>query len=188
MDTFDLNKLKSTISILDRIADGINPLDDCSMPEDSVLNDPAIIRSMFFAKEVLEAVKRNDGVVGGKGKGHNKAEFPIEALKNFEYQLDLPITKFVEQLNSNIDHEVFQKLSYKVIRNWLIANSFLEEKYVEKYKKNCILPTAKGETIGIISEDRISTRGADYVAIIYTRPAQEFIVKNMEIIINGEVI
>ena len=48
------------------------------------------------------------------------------------------------------------------------------------------MPTEKGSQIGIRSERRISSRGAEYVLVIYGKQAQEYIVQNMEKIIYGE--
>lgn len=187
MDSFDMHKLKTAITYLDRIADGKNPVNNQQATEDSVLNDPNVIRCMFFVKEVLESVKRNGGVIGGKSKASLKMEFPIDILKNFEYKSDKPITKLVEQFNESIDDDIYKKLSYKTITDWLKAKDFLVEKYSEKYQKNITIPTEKGVGIGIISEERSSMRGTDYIAIIYTKSAQEYIVNNIELIIYGEV-
>lgn len=187
MDTFDMYKLKTAITYLDRIADGNNPVNNQPAPEDSVLNDPNVIRCMFFVKEVLESVKRNGGVVGGKSKGQGKNDFPVEVLNDFEYQSDKPITKLIEQFNEKIDEDIYKKLSYKTITDWLKANAYLVEEYSEKYQKNVTVPTDKGKQIGIISEERVSTRSGDYIVVIYTKSAQEFIVSKIELIINGEV-
>ena len=71
--------------------------------EDSVLNNPNVIRCMYFVKEVLEEVKRNDGVIGRKTRKSKKAEFPVEALESFVYKEDKTITRLVEEKNMRID-------------------------------------------------------------------------------------
>ena len=48
---------------LQRIADGNNQVNNMPAKEDSVLNNPNVIRCMYFVKEVLEEVKRNDGFI-----------------------------------------------------------------------------------------------------------------------------
>ena len=186
MESFDINKLMTAITYLDRIADGKNPVNNQPAPDDAVLNDPNVIRCMFFVKEILESVKRNGGVIGRRNTPP-KLDFPVEVLKEFEYRGDKPITKVVEQINEKVDGDIYKKLTYKVITDWLKANEYLVEQYSEKYQKKVTMPTDKGKGIGIISEERVSSRGDGYIAIIYTKQAQEFIVNNMGFIIDGEV-
>ena len=183
----DVKKLETAILYLQRIADGNNPVNNMPAEEDSVLNNPNVIRCMYFVKEVLEEVKRNDGFIGRKPKKSEKAEFPMESLESFLYQEDKPITRFVEQINSAIDENRFQKISYKPIQNWLKLNEFLEERVFENFGKSFNVPTEKGEQLGIRYEVRKSMRGVDYIATVYGKSAQEYIVKNLEKIIAGEV-
>jgi len=187
VETIDMKKLETAILYLQRIADGNNPVNNMPVDEDSVLNNPNVIRCMFFVKEVLEAVKRNEGVIGRKPKKSEKAQFPIEALEKFTYSEDKAISKLVGQLNELIDTNIYQKLSYKPIIQWLKLNEFLVEKYSEEFEKNVTRPTEKGERIGIRAERRSSSRGFDYMLVLYGKNAQEFIVHNMEAILNGEV-
>ena len=48
MVRFDLEKLESAITYVERIADGKNPVNNTIADSDDVMNDPIIIRSMFF--------------------------------------------------------------------------------------------------------------------------------------------
>lgn len=184
----DIKKLDTAILYLQRIADGNNPVNNMPAEEDSVLNNPNVIRCMYFVKEVLEEVKRNGGFIGKKPKKSEKAVFPVEALENFSYQEDKPITKFVEQINSEIDENRYQKISYRLIQDWLKLNGYLEEKAFEQYGKSFNVSTEKGEQLGIRCEMRKNMRGIDYIATLYGKSAQEYIVKNFEKIITGEVI
>ena len=71
MERFDLEKLESAITYVERIADGKNPVNNTIADSDDVMNDPIIIRSMFFIKDVLIELKNNDGIIG-KSKGEFK--------------------------------------------------------------------------------------------------------------------
>ncbi|CBK74998.1 hypothetical protein CIY_23470 [Butyrivibrio fibrisolvens 16/4] len=62
----DINKLDTAILYLQRIADGKNPVNNMPAESDSVLNNPNVIRCMYFTKEILEEVKRNGGNIGKK--------------------------------------------------------------------------------------------------------------------------
>jgi len=186
MESVDMKKLETAIVYLQRIADGNNPINNLPADEDSVLNNPNIIRCMFFVKEVLEEVKRNNGYIGKKSKKSDKTDFPIGVLASFSYQEDKAISKFVEQINELVDENVYKKVNYKSITQWLKLNGFLQEQYSQEFDKAITLPTEKGSQIGIRAERRNSSRGIEYMLVIYGKQAQEYIVKNMEKIINGE--
>ena len=88
MKEFDLDKLEKAIIYAERMADGREPYSNKPV-ENEVLNNPNVIRSMFFIREVLQAVKANGGVVGGRQpKTVPAASFPFEVLEQFEYEVD----------------------------------------------------------------------------------------------------
>ena len=134
-----------------------------------------------------EEVKRNDRVIGRKTRKSKKAEFPVEALESFVYQEDKPITRLVEQINMGIDENRFQKIKYKNIQDWLKLNGYIEERLFEQFGRAFNVPTEKGERLGIRYEMRKNMRDIDYIVTIYGKNAQEYIVKNIEKIIMGEV-
>ena len=181
-----MKKLETAIVYLQRIAEGNNPINNLPADEESVLNNPNVVRCMFFVKEVLEEVKRNNGYIGRKSKKTDKAGFPIEALASFSYKEDKAISKFVEQINELVDENVYKKANYKSITQWLKLNGLLQEEYSQEFNKTITLPTESGVKLGIRAERRSSSRGAEYMLVIYDRQAQEYIVKNMEKIIYGE--
>lgn len=182
MELVDTKKLETAILYIQRIADGRNPVNNMPASEDSILNNPNVTRCMFFVKEVLEEVRRNDGYIGRKAKKTEKQPFPIENLAEFVYKEDKPITKLVGQLNEMADLDVYKKLKYTPILSWLKENRFLYEEYNEEFKKRITLPTEKGTEIGIRSERRQGQYG-EYMAVIYGRSAQEYIVNNIKSIV-----
>lgn len=179
MDAFDLNKISTAITYMDRIAEGRNPVNNCQAPDDEILNDPNVIRCMLFVKEILESVKQNGGIVGGYKREQKKPYFPLDVLKDFEYQEDKTITNVVGQINELIDGNEYRKLTYMVITDWLKAKDFLAEEYSDIIQKKITVPTEKGRKIGIVTEDRTTPEGNGYIAVIYTKPAQQFIIQNM---------
>lgn len=188
METVDMKKLETAIVYLQRIADGNNPINNLPAEEDSVLNNPNVIRCMFFVKEVLEEVKRNGGQIGKKAKKSDKLEFPVEHAKAFSYREDKPITIFVEQINEGLDDNVYKKLNYKLITQWLKLNGFLVEEDNLELKKKVTIPTEKGVQLGIRAEIRSSAYGKEYMSVVYGKSAQEYIVHNLEKILGGEVV
>ncbi len=155
------------------------------MNDDAVLNNPNVIRCMYFVKEILEEVKRNNGYIGKKVRKSDKQNFPLEVLSSFVYREDQSISRLVVQINEMIDQNVYQKLSYKPIVQWLKQNDFLMEELSQEFNKVCTLPTEKGSQLGITAEKRTSFKGVDFMLILYNRQAQEYIVKNMALILGS---
>lgn len=72
MEKIDLKKLDVAISYVQRIAEGHNPVNNMPAEEEAVLNNPNVIRCMFFIKEVLEEVRSNDELIGNKKVNYKK--------------------------------------------------------------------------------------------------------------------
>ena len=64
MELVEMKKLETAITYLQRMAEGNNPINNLPAEDDSVINNPNVIRCMFFVKDILEEVKRNDGYIG----------------------------------------------------------------------------------------------------------------------------
>lgn len=175
MEQLDMSKLEKALIYVDRIADGKNPVNNMPADDDAVLNDPNVIRCMFFVKEALTALKNNGGVVG-KAVKIKKKDFPLETLSEFHFEEKKTITKFVEQLNAPINPDEYEKLSYKIITDWLKKNRYLQEVDDEKIGKKVTLTTEKGRAAGITHSLQNNLNGAPYYRVEYDKPAQEFIV------------
>ncbi len=130
---------------------------------------------MFFVKEALTAIKNNGGVVG-KPIRIKKKDFPLETLSGFHYEEKKTITRFVEQLNATINTDEYEKLSYKMITDWLKKNGYLQEVDDEKIGKKVTLTTEKGRAAGITHSLQNNLNGASYYRIEYEKPAQELII------------
>ena len=62
----------------------------------------------------------------------------------------------------------------------------IKEEYSQEVDKTITLPTEKGIQIGIRAERRSSSKGIEYMLVIYNKQAQEYIVQNLEKILYGE--
>lgn len=184
---YDLVKIEKAILYAQRIADGFNPVNNSPVGDDSVLQNPNVIRCMYFIKEVLEEVHKNRGYVGGKPKKSDKQPFPLDVRNLFSYREDKAISRVVEQINEPLDEYTYQKLSYKTVIKWLIRQGYLQELAFEKFEnKTFKVPTDKGLQLGIRTEERVRADGAGYVVTLYGQQAQEFIVDNLDAMILSE--
>lgn len=181
----DMDKLEVAIRYVQRIADGCNPVNNMPVEDDSVMNNPNVIRCMFFIKEVLEEVRRNKGVIGGR-KAREKGEpFPFEVLEGFRYESDKPITHLLRQLRSLTDREDVEKLSYRPVSDWLKTAGYLTRGYSQEAGREVTMPTEKGRKLGIYTDVRIGSTGS-YLCVLYNQNAQEYIVRNFEAILSGQ--
>ncbi|MCR5104928.1 MAG: hypothetical protein K6B68_10820 [Eubacterium sp.] len=189
MDVVDTKKLETAIIYLQRMTEGNNPVNNMPADDDSVINNPNVLRCMEFVKEVLEELKRNDGYIGRRprnNKDSNKNDYPMEVLKDFQYTGDKTITKLVEQINSLADMTKYKRITYNPITAWLKENGYLKEDNIEGRINKCTMVTEKGHEIGIMSELRIGARNEKYIYILYGKSAQEFIVTNLEKILKKQ--
>lgn len=182
MDVIDTKRLETAILYLQRITEGHNPVNNMPAEDDSVMNNPNVIRCMFFVKEVLEKVKKNDGYIGSKprvAKDDAKIDFPIEAIKGYQYTGDKSLTNFLNQLNGLVDLERYKKLTTKPFMIWLRVNGFLFDKEDPELCKKVTIPTDKGIELGIKAEKTINFRNEEFYYITYNKNAQEFILENI---------
>lgn len=180
MKQFDMEKLDKAIIYAERMADGREPYSN-KPTDNEVLNNPNVIRSMYFIKEVLEEVKANDGVVGHrvrKAKALALA-FPFEVLEKFEYQSDKSISYVLGQFKELADDPDIKIVSSAKVNKWLEANGFITKAVINDSGNEGWLPTGKGAALGIITEQR-GEPGREYTLTIYTKPAQEFLAKNLQ--------
>lgn len=191
MGEIDKRKLDIAITYVKRIADGYNPVNNMIAKEDAVLNDPNVIRCMFFVKEILEKVRENGGIIGedkekssSKRKGR-KEPFPFEILEEFRYQEDKSIAYVLAQLQEPLAGRNVKKIAPHTVAMWLKEKGYLKEEYREEVDKVTTVPTEKGRELGIYTELR-SYPGNTYLAVIYGQKAQEFVVNNLEGIVKGD--
>lgn len=168
---------------IDKLANGINPLNDQPVDENDIVNNVRLSRCFFYVSDVLRQVIENGGVVHKPNKKRMDFTISDEALSNYEYS-DVPIsiTHVVRRLNNLINQNEVKKLSYKVISNWLKTIGMLEDAN-GKYGNVRTCPTKAGEEMGITIESRVGRRG-EYFATYYNRNAQEFIINHVQSIID----
>lgn len=184
MANIDMKKLDVAIKYIDNIANGYNPSTNTPLEHNSVLNNTNVIRCMFFVKEVLQEVQRNNGVIGKNKKEEPQLPFTYEVLKNYKYSDDVTITKVVAQINGLVKDNNIKKIQIRPITKFLKDNGFLIEDKTDE--KTLTRVTKKGEELGLYNTYRKSNiNGMEYLAVMYNKQAQEFIVDNLEMIMNN---
>ena len=95
----------------------------------------------------------------------------------------LTLTQLAEDILTQLGITAKSRDLLKAIRTYLIDAHYLTE--VTADKRTRMTTTDHSQDIGIIPEERISSRGESYTAILFTHPAQEFIYRHIEEICNN---
>lgn len=182
----ELDKMKRAKMYLDKLADGIDPLTDQELPNDTVLNNVRLARCFFYTSDVLRRVIENGGevVVHRKPKRADFSLTPEQLAAIPISDTPIRISEFVERLNAVIDTESTRKISTVSITNWLTEKGFLEDHFDNKGKKYRA-PSELGAKLGMSSEETQTTWGT-FIIVLYNAEAQRFLLDNLSAILDPE--
>ena len=183
----ELEKMERARTYLDKLANGIDPLTDKELPNDTILNNVRLARCFFFASDVLRRVIENGGEIKASRKP-KRNEFALTAEQRALFHISktpLRISDIVEKLNAVIDTESMKKISTTTITSWLLTKGFLQEVVNDAGKKSR-LPTELGNSIGLFTEERKTVQGR-FTVVLYNMTAQEFILDHLDAITESEV-
>lgn len=180
----ELETIQRAKMYIDNLANGINPLNGQTLPEEDIVNNVRITRCLFYVSNVLQQVIQSSGIVGKQTKP-KKQPFNLDVADRLKFEISetaIPVSEITKRINSLIDTETMMLLKHQSITGWLLNAGFLTtwSDYDGKMKK---YPTEAGNRIGIQIEHRIGMRG-DYDVIVYSPQAQQFIVDNLDGIID----
>lgn len=170
---------------IDKLAQGINPIDDNPLPEGDTVNNVRISRCFFFVSDVLRRVIENGGVAprrGSKSLGQNPFHLTDTERKQFAFSdYPIPISEISKRLNALTNKADMKKITYQQIRTWLAANGILTDAETIGGGR-AKHPTELGKSLGITVELR-SGASKDYQVVLYNRDAQQFILDNIDAIV-----
>jgi transcription antitermination factor NusB len=124
----ELETLERAKMYMEKLANGINPLDGSMLPDEDIVNNVRLSRCFFYVADVLRQIIDNGGVVSKKKP--KKATFALttEQRAAFEFSATpLPISELSKRINSLSANENMTTLGYTVIRDWLMSLGMLEE-------------------------------------------------------------
>ena len=176
MKQFDQAKLDVAIKYVERIADGCNPVNNVPLDNNDILNNPNIIRCMYFIKDILEEVRNNGGIIGGKNGKEPTIPFPKEVLDKFVYLEDKSITHVLNQIYEPIVDMNVKKVSVTKVTAALKEEGYLLDEPNPETGKTRKVPSEKGKELGIYLIER-EYNGRMYQSVTYNRKAQEYVVE-----------
>ncbi|MGN0488317.1 MAG: hypothetical protein ACI4HO_03520 [Ruminococcus sp.] len=179
----EIDKIARAQMYLEKLANGINPLDGTEVPENDTVNNVRISRCMFYVSDILKQIVDN--------KGKYKVEMPdrvpfsvtSEQLLHFQFSdTPLSISEITKRINALIDTMYVRELKLGSIAEWLVSINMLSNITVNNKTRR--IPTESGKNLGITTEERIGQYGQHYEAVLYNRNAQQFIIDNIDAVIN----
>lgn len=183
----ELEKIEYAKSFIDKLANGINPLDDSPIPDNDIANNVRLSRCFFYVSDILRQVVENGGVHPVKTAKQHKKEFALTDEERGKIQIsEIPVavSEISNHLNALIDLETTKKISATTINNWLL-NLQLLEVVAQPNGKTRKLPTEHGKELGIFAEERTGQYGT-YITVLFSSAAQQFIYDNIEAIIDSK--
>ena len=181
----ELEIMRHAKTYLDKLANGIDPLTDQAVPENDIINQVRISRCLFYVSDVLRQVIENGGINQKLVKSKEKAPFTLSFEERARYPFgDWPVSvsEIARRLNELVDLNVMQRLKITSITAFLMQSGLLVEEVSSSGRKSK-RPTDTGRNLGIATEQRTGQNG-DYTAVLYNREAQQFILDNLDAIID----
>ena len=174
----ELETMQYAKSYVDKLANGIDPLTDEVIKDDSVINNVRISRCLFYVSNVLQNVIDNGGVVCRTTKSQ-KIAFSItneQCSKILVSQDPVGVSIISKRIGAVLDGNV-KTLPAVHIANWLVDNGYLTENIYSGSKNKVATP--KGEELGILTIDAVNLQGMPYKKNVYDANAQKFIISNL---------
>lgn len=179
----ELEKIEYTKGFVDKLAEGINPIDGTPIAEGDLLNNVRISRCMYYVSDILRRVIENGGLEGKKSSKRGRALFALDSSARRELtpaDEPLRISQVTSLINERVDPEKMKNLRSGVITRWLLGIGALEEVQLPSGKETK-LPTPQGRGLGLITQE-FRGENSVYSVVLYKPEAQQFIFDNLDAI------
>jgi hypothetical protein len=178
----ELERIAYARIYIEKLANGVNPLDDTPVGTDDIVNNVHVSRCLFFASDILRKVYENGGVTNKYQKYKKTGKLPFsvtkEQLSTFKFSnVPVPLTDIINQINAMPVCEDMYKLKRKTVQDWLIEKGYISE-FCDEKGRNTTRPTAQGNGVGIATEVR-QGQYESYIVTLYNRQAQQLIIDNI---------
>lgn len=181
----ELETLERARGYMEKLANGVNPIDGSQIPDGDVVNNVRLSRCFFYVADVLRQVIENGGVSQQKKEKKVPFSLPIEKRGGVDFSAQpISLSELTKRINDLVADENMVKLPFRAIREWLTELGMLEAVLGDD-GKTTRRPTSRGEHMGITLESRMGQYGT-YSVIVYNLDAQHFIVDNLDAILERE--
>ncbi|NBG88491.1 hypothetical protein [Isachenkonia alkalipeptolytica] len=167
--------IERTVSILENLAKGLDPGTQKAVKKDHILHDPEVIRSFYFAKQVLENVKK------GTYNNRKLTEFIITPAQKSKIRLPerkIGVNEFSRIINEHIDLHISKKLTGVELNRQLKKLGVLSEEVLEGGKKRTV---TNKDSLGIGFEtEKRDKNGNEYDMVVINTKGKAYLLENLE--------
>lgn len=164
-------KVEETKRWIDCLAQGIHPVTGEILPDSDVVNNVRVSRCLFYVSALLQRQLYRD--FSEKGSYSS----PDGSQMSFSSQ-PIPVSDLARRLSAAAQLPGGQKLSYRLVVEWLLAAGFLRE-VIRANGHKSRRPTQKGEQLGIVVDSR-TENGRSYPVVLYKESAQRFVAEHLD--------
>ena len=179
----DVEKIFKAKKIIQKIAEGVNPINGEEIEKNSFLHDPRMIRCFAFIAGVLDDEMERK-LYGNRQKPDSFSITPEEKKLIELPDRSIGVNEFARCVNSVINTSRSKKLSGAVINKQLKKMGILSEEITQEGKKRTIV-NDKSSNYGIETEKR-SFNGNEYDMILFNEKGKKFLLENLESIMSYE--
>lgn len=177
----DREKLGKAKAILEKMANGINPINGQPIQDESFLQDPRMIRCLFYVSNVLQLV------MDGKIQRLRPTNFVItpeekSRVKFPEYKIG--VNEFSKCINEVIDPNKSKKLTGAELNKQLKKMGILSEIPTENGRVRTTI-NEKSKDYGIEIEIR-TYKDREYEMVVFNDAGKRFLLENIEYIMSYE--
>ena len=175
----ELETLQRAKIYMEKLANGINPIDGSLIPDEDVVNNVRLSRCFFYVADVLGQVIENGAVIPRSKAKKERFALPAEKRTDFAFSEEpLTITEIVKRMNDLVADENMVKLPTSVMLEWLLSIEALKTETTAE-GRSTKRPTNRGGMLGICIETRNGMNGP-YCVVVYNREAQQFLLDNID--------
>lgn len=177
----ELEKMERAQMYLKKMTEGINPITDEYADENDTINNIRVSRCLFYISEILQKVIDNGGEVVKISSSAKHGDFFITDEQRAKLSIiPRPVTSkvIVDKINDITDENGCKKFAARWISEYFVSIGLLIQ--MEGVK----VVSDSGKEFGIITEDKVTQYGKPYTAIEYSPDAQQFIIDNIDAILD----
>ena len=203
----EMDMVKRARQYLEALSTGMDPISKKQVPPGDTLLQPRLSRCFHYVSELLKGIEKDPALLkrladarpSHETKGNEKA-YPYGAASSARMQEEnklsapgsaenrkdgrLSLSKITENLRPLLGENPEMTLETSEITEWLLLSGYLCHITRETDGAHRIVPTEKGEKLGITRVERTRQDGKLYHFNLYSQAAQDFIRQHLEDILS----
>ncbi len=184
MELVNKESLKKTISFINQLTHGIDPIYNSDISGDSLLSNREYRKQLIYIEQALNFLYQN--LHGNSFRVYErKASFQLTIDQINEIGIpDEPISvsKLAYNINAIANTEDMKKIKATQITDWLEKMGYLKDNYEENSSRKVC--TEKASEIGIFEIEKVNEYGIKYKVNVYSKKAQAYVINNVNSIVN----